>query len=280
MKNLPLPLSVIIVTKDVNVEDNSFFEQTLLSVKDFEDVWIVNSGEDVELQKLAHKHNAHFMLYAWDGHYPKKRQYCLENISTKYNWILFLDADELMTSELIQEISLVFQKDDIDQYGGFFIKGQYIWRTQLLKYGLKNNKLCLLHKERVSFPIIDDLPCESMGEIEGHYQPILKDPHYKIGQLQKNIIHNAFLDMKGWKIRHKKYAIWEAYMLLNKTYPKEASYLRGLLKYSFQHIPFRPISAFFHSYILKRGFLDGHAGLLFAKTRYQYYKMVNDSLKE
>ncbi len=276
---MTISASIIIVTKDISEDLRPMFEHSLRSLKDFEDVWVVHSGKDHALQTFAKKHRAHYISYQWDGQYPKKRQYCLDTIPTKYKWVFFLDADEVMLPELAQEIDNILHMTDINHYGGFFIKGGYIWKGKPLKYGLKNNKLCLLHKDRMVFPVIDDLKCESMGEIEGHYQPTLKASHYKIGQLTTILDHYAFADMKEWDTRHQKYALWEAYMIQNKAYPQDPSFIRQTIKSLFRSLPCRPLCAFLHSYLLKKGVLDGRAGFHFAKTRYHYYKMVNQLLK-
>ncbi|MBL4589286.1 MAG: glycosyltransferase family 2 protein, partial [Alphaproteobacteria bacterium] len=188
------------------------------------------------------------------------------------------DADELMFPDITQEISQLLRTPDIKQYAGFFVRGGYIWDGQQLKHGLKNNKIVLLHKHRMEYPIINDLGCKIMGEIEGHYQPIPKDQKYKIGQLKTKIDHYAFVDMDDWTKRHQKYAAWEAFMITNKAYPIDPSYRRQCCKNLFRKLPFRGIIAFLHSYILKMGIIDGVAGWNFAKTRYEYYKLVRNQL--
>ncbi|MGB1077779.1 MAG: hypothetical protein ACPG05_05670 [Bdellovibrionales bacterium] len=181
-----------------------------------------------------------------------------------------------MFPDLINEIEKVIHAPDIDQYAGFFVKGGFVWDGMPLKYGLKNNKITLLHKGRMRYPIIDDLGCEIMGEIEGHYQPVPIHDNHKIGQLKTKIDHYAFVDLSDWDKRHKKYAVWEAYMLHHKAYPTEPSRIRQFLKAIFRRLPARPLFAFLHSYILKLGFFDGRAGFGFARTRYRYYKMVRE----
>ncbi len=65
-------------------------------------------------------------------------------------------------------------------------------------------------------------------------------------------------------------------MNTHNEWTKENSRYRNILKQIFRRTPARPTIAFLHSYILKRGILDGKAGLAFAKSRALYYKMIND----
>ncbi|MBL4589006.1 MAG: glycosyltransferase family 2 protein, partial [Alphaproteobacteria bacterium] len=171
MRETPPPISIIIVTKDIGRDLSPIFEQSLIYVEYFDDVWVINSGDNPNTEPMAKRHNATFKSFHWNGLYPKKRQWCLDNIPTKHNWVFFLDADELMFPDITQEISQLLRTLDIEQYAGFFVRSGYIWDGQPLKHGLKNNKIVLLHKHLMEYPIINDLGCKIMGEIEGHYQP-------------------------------------------------------------------------------------------------------------
>ena len=253
------------------------FEQSLISVSHHNDVWVVHSGEEDNISNLARKHNATFLPYHWNGQYPKKRQWCLENVPTKTDWVFFLDADELMFPTLEQEIASAIETQK--STAGFFIKSGYVWDGRPLKYGLKNNKIVLLNKKHMHYPPVNDLACEEMGEIEGHYQPVLKDPSYKIRTLKAKTDHFAFIDKQDWNKRHLKYAKWEAYIIKNSLHPKDPSKIRELAKIIFRRSIFRPQIAFLHCYIHKMGILDGYSGFELAKHRYKYYKMVTKNLK-
>src|SRR5690606_18285779 len=100
----------------------------------------------------------------WDGRYPKKRQWCLENIGTRSDWIFFIDADEEATPEFITEIRSINWRKNLN--AGFFVKARYALDGRILKHGFSNNKLCILHKKRMAFPVVNDLDFPGMGEIE------------------------------------------------------------------------------------------------------------------
>jgi hypothetical protein len=138
----------------------------------------------------------------------------------------------------------------------------------------------LFNRHQFEFPEVSDLGSFCMGEMEGHYQPVLK-PDYKqesLGMLQNSLHHFAYDDEEKWLKRHEKYAIWEAGMIATKAYPREDNMWRDMLKSAFRHMPMRGWVAFFHSYLFKLGFFDGKAGLDFANSRKQYYQMVDQSL--
>ncbi len=268
MRVILIKVSVIVAT--LNESEN--LPRCLKALQCFDEVIVVDSGSSDNTIIKASKLGARVETFRWKGGYPKKRQYCLDYIKTKYDYIFFVDADEEVTPELIEEIRrLRFEK------AGYFVQGQYQWEGKTLHHGLKNNKLVLFDKNKIEFPVVKDLGHFCMGEIEGHYQPILKKQYQneKIGQLHKPLKHFAYEDKKGWEKRHLRYAKWEAGMIKNNAYPTEDSIVREFLKRSFRKIPCRGIIAFLHSYVYKLGFLDGKAGLDFALSRRDYYKMVN-----
>ena len=265
-----IPISVIIATK--NEEAN--IAQCLAPLSDFSEVIIVDSNSADRTTQIAETKNVRVINFTWNNQYPKKRGWILDNVETKHDWIFFLDADEILTADIIQEIQDRFQTPP--NAAGFFIQSQYIWQSKILKHGLRNKKLCLFNRYKIEFPHINDLSATGMGEIEGHYQPILKQKHTHeaIGSLKRTMLHNACANIDEWTARHKRYAQWENHMNTHNAWPKENNPWRNILKTIFRKIPFRPAIAFLHSYILKAGFLDGAPGYDFAKSRSIYYKMI------
>lgn len=268
-----IPISVIIVTKN----EAQRIAATLSALSGFEDIWVVDSKSRDATRDIAFQQGAQVVNYTWDGQYPKKRQWVLENCSLKYERIFFVDADEIVTPDLVSEIA------SLDwQCAGYFIKGRYMSGGKILRYGLHNNKLCLFDRRKIEFPVVDDLDLEGMGEIEGHYQPMLKAGHEReaIGQLLTPILHDALDDMQSWRTRHLRYAKWEAGMNKKNTWPRDPKVLRQILKIIFRGMPFRDLVAFIHCYVFALGFLDGRAGYEFAKRRGAYYRMINDSINQ
>lgn len=267
-----IPVSVLITT--FNEEDN--LGRCLENLQEFNEVIIIDSNSDDKTKEVAKEFGVSVVNFTWNGKYPKKRQWCLDNLNLKNDFVFFLDADERVTSELIKEMqSLSYSA------AGYFIKGKYVWNNKPLKYGLKNNKLALFNRHKIMFPVVNDLDIESMGEMEGHYQPILK-PEYKkdnLDQMQYSLLHYAYEDRHGWIKRHMRYSKWEANMIVRDIYPKDPNFLREKTKSIFRKIFFRPAISFMHSYIIKFGFLDGAYGFLLAKSRYTYYSMVSDEVK-
>ncbi len=268
-----ISVSVVIVTKN----ESSNIIGCLDQLKRFDDIWVIDSGSRDGTGDLARTKNAQVISYQWNGQYPKKRQWCLENLSLQYDWIFFVDADEIIPNELIDEIEGIILSSPHE--AGFFIVGRYRIQGQVLKYGIPNQKIALLHRARMEFPVVDDLDIPGMGEIEGHYQPVLKSGvACPIGKLKNYMIHDALNDAKAersWLFRHEKYARWEAGMNAKKCWPEDPIAWRERAKIFLHHFHFRPQIIFFIGFVFKLGFLDGARGFKLSKMRYSYLKKIN-----
>ena len=262
-----IPVSVLIVTRN----EEKRIGRCLEALRDFDEVVIVDSGSIDSAAVLAVSLGARVENFVWNGRYPKKRQWCLDNLSLKHDWVFFVDADEVVTKELVEEIRTL-QKDG----AGYFITGLYVIDGKTLKHGLHNSKIVLLDRRLMAFPVVDDLDLPGMGEIEGHYQPVLKPAFRaaKIGALAAPLLHHAHDDPAGWEARHRRYAAWERGMNARNAWPADPIPWRQTLKRLFRALPARPAWAFLHCYVLKAGFLDGKQGFKLAAGRYRYYRMI------
>ncbi len=266
-------INVSVIVTTFNEEEN--LPRCLKSLRYFDEVIVVDSHSKDKTIFIASKLGARYETFQWKGGYPKKRQWCLDYIKIKHDYILFIDADEEMTPEVVAElIQLNYKK------AGYFLRAKNCWKGKVLHHGLQNNKLVLLHKDKLEFPVVKDLGEFCMGEMEGHYQPVLKPKHKKesIGQIEHSIHHFSYSNEKSWQERHLRYAKWEVGMIGSGAYPVEDTKWREFLKQRFRKMPARGVIAFLHSYVLKKGFLDGRAGFEFARSRYRYYKMVSHFL--
>ncbi len=290
-----IPVTVIIVTRN---EEESI-ARCIGALGDFHEIIVVDSYSTDRTGAIANGLGAKIVNFRWNGRYPKKRQWCLDTLALKNDWVFFVDADEWVTEGLVAEIRALFvpaptptlprkQGREVNwnsppppagegwvgaSCAGYFISGRYVWGGRVLEYGLRNNKIALLNRRKMCFPVVDDLDIPGMGEIEGHYQPVLKEgcEGEKIGRLRAPLLHFA---QGRWKERHRRYARWEAGMNRKKAWPEDPVRWRQCAKRVFRALPFRGLLAFFHCYVWKIGFLDGLAGLSFAASRFSYYWMI------
>ena len=257
-------ISVIMVTKN---EEVNIARSLPVAVKYFDEVFVVDSHSTDRTVEIAEKLGATVRQFDWNGKYPKKRQWCLENIKTKHDWVFMLDADEIVTDAFINELKRMSWKAD-----GYFVKSDIVWKGKRLKYGMGNNKLCLFRRSVFHYPIVDDLDIGNLGEIEGHYQPVPTMPNMRIGQIYNPLIH--YNKKNNWVERHDKYAEWEIGMNERNVWPLDPIFHRELVKDALRTARLRPYVFFIYGYILKGGFLHGKVGLDYALKRFSYNRRI------
>lgn len=268
-----IPVSVIVMTRN----EAARLPRCLAALKDFSEVFVVDSASTDGTQAAALEYGARVIPYVWDRRYPKKKQWCLDHLPFSHDWVFYVDADEVVSAELKEELRALFSAGP--KKDGYFIAGRMVWQGRILRHGMHNNKLCFFNRHKFIYPAVDDLGLPGMGEVEGHYQPVPRPgcAGVRLGKLSAAMEHYGADDPEEWLARHRRYALWEAGMNARKAWPRDALALRQALKTIFRTLPRRDLAAFIHAYIWKRGFLDGRAGLDYARKRAAYYRMIRNA---
>ncbi len=261
-----IPVSVLICVKN----EEARLVPCLEALQEFDDVIVVDSYSTDSTAVIAQSYGVRVEQFQWNGQYPKKYQWALENVSLKYDRVLFVDADEIITAALANEIAVLDWQSD-----GYFIKGRPIWRGRAMHHGLWNNKLALFDKTKFVFPVVNDLDIPGGTEIEGHYQPVAVGTA-RIGQLKAPMLHDCG---SGWHDRHKGYVAWEAIMMQRQAFPVDPVPAREKMKRLFRAMPLRGSAVFLYGYVWHVGFLDGFPGLDYALAKARYYSAISRARK-
>jgi glycosyltransferase involved in cell wall biosynthesis len=265
-----IPISVIVMTKN---EAANLPHCLPPLIKNFNDVHVVDSDSTDNTTSIARDHGATVTHFKWNGQYPKKKQWCLDTIKTHHDWVLMIDADEIITDAFVAELQNFGTSAD-----GYFVRSDMVWKDRHLHHGQKNNKLCLFKKSSFTYPVINDLNMSGGWEVEGHYQPIATTTHTPhIQQITSPIIHH---DRKQqWHDRHDNYVMWEAEMTKKGTWPRDPVFTRESIKDVLRTSRLRPFIYFIYSYVIKCGFLDGKMGFDYALNRYRYNARIAHAIR-
>lgn len=191
--------------------------------------------------------------------FGEQRNWALSNTSPVFEWILFIDADEFCTEELLSEISdLIRNPGDL--------KGAYIaGRNYLLGRWLKRSTMYPFYQFRLL------RKGAAYFEKSGHGQKEVVSG--EVAYLHNSWRHEAFSKgVSEWISRHNGYSTEEAALLLQyrneavgwcKLLGGDAIERRRQLKRLSALMPMRPMLRFLYLYIYKRGFLDGYPGFLY-----------------
>lgn len=269
-----IPVSVVILTK--NEQKN--IAQTIQSVRSFDDVVVVDSASTDGTAEIARSLGARVVQFHWDGSYPKKKQWSLNNASLTHNWVLLLDADERPSNELIREIASLATSKGIDAGPDAYDIGlMYRFAGRVLRFGHRVTKRSLLDRSVVRFPEVGDLDAPGIREVEGHYQPKGRDTP---GHLRGRIIHDDRDPVSTWFDRHNRYSDWEAHLRRNRTLRRTVANERSSRGSVFDRVPAKPAVFFIYSYVLRLGFLDGRAGFDYAIALSLYYWQIGLKVRE
>lgn len=267
-----LPISVIILTKNEEAQ----IGETLAALDRFSEVTVVDSNSEDRTAEIADEHGARVLQFTWDGLYPKKKQWALDNVNTALEWILLLDADETPTEDLVAELEQVLASSNhgID---AFDIPLLYRFAGSVLQHGHRVSKRSLLRVGRCKFPDVGDQDLPGIREVEGHYQPQAKG---RVSRLTNAILHDDRDPVSSWFDRHNRYSDWEAHLRLRTELRSAVAQRRSAQGRLFDRVPFKPGAFFIYSYLLRRGFLDGQAGFDYAFALASYYWQIGVKTRE
>lgn len=266
-------VSVIVLAKN----ESKGLAHTLQQLRDFSEVVVVDSSSTDGTQDIARDCGARVVDFAWDGKYPKKKQWSLDNVQLRNDWVLLLDADEYPSAELIEEIRLLEPHLNQVTAGAFDIGLSYRFAGRFLRHGHQVTKRSLINRRLTRFPEVDDLSAPGIREVEGHYQPQTKLP---INRLKGRLIHDDKDPLSSWFERHNRYSDWEAHLRSNSALRRNVAHQRSRQGRLFDLIPAKPLVFFAYSYILRAGFLDGRAGFDYAVALSAYYWQIELKLRE
>ncbi len=261
-------IEVIIPVK--NEEINLPF--ALASVMKWADrVWVVDSESTDKTCAIAKEAGAEVVVQPWLG-YAKQKNWALDNLDLKANWIFFLDADEAILPELRDELVDIASRDvnesafNINRYFIFLGKrirhcGYYpSWNVRFFKRGKARYEEREVHEHMV---------------VDG-----------KTGSLSGHMEHNDRRGLELYMAKHNHYSTLEAKEILRQAITKDETIdakffgsaqqrRRWIKRHIYPRLPARWLFRFFWMYVLRFGFLDGLTGLRFCLFISSYELLIS-----
>lgn len=159
------------------------------------------------------------------------------------NWILQLDADEVVSKELCEEILKVANEND--DINGYWIPRSNFFLNRFLKKGgqYPDYTLRLYRRGKGRLPAKD---VHEQAEVSG-----------KVGFLRHDLIHIRDKDFATYFDRFNRYTDLIANQLGEKHTAKNTA---SFINYVFV----KPVWWFLKAYVRHKGFMDGFAGFVFA----------------
>jgi glycosyltransferase involved in cell wall biosynthesis len=236
-------ISVVIICKNEKDEIGRCI-QSLDGLTD--DVVVVDNGSTDDTQSIARKAGARVIEDTWEGFGRTKKK---ATAFAKYDWILNLDADESIDTELKHSL-LELSLDNALEV--FEIKFRNFLGNKYVRFGEwgGDKHIRLFNRSKVNW-----------NEARVH-EGLLLPVDTKIKKLKGNVLHYTMKNEAEFAEKMSKYASLSA-----EKYAEQGK------KSSWFKVKIAPLFAFLKYYIFKLGFLDGREGWICAKmTSYYTFK--------
>ena len=262
-----MKFSVLILTynEEINIE-----HCVANALQYSDDVVVLDSFSTDATKALCEPLGIRFVENKFAG-YASQRNHGLQAISYKHEWLLMLDADELITEELAVEVAnlspdahTMYRFRRKDYFMGRWIKrssGYPTWFGRLFRLGQVTVEREINEEYKTSGTI---------GYLDGH------------------LLHYPFSKGLAWWVeKHNRYSSMEAEhraqgvaVEWTSVFSLDPVARRAAQKQLLYRLPLRPYVVFAYLYLFKLGFLDGVAGLKFARLRLFYEFLIDYKFSE
>ena len=243
-------ISCVIIAKDAQ----STIRDVLNSLKKFEDVVLYSNNSTDKTDEIAKEYdNVNLIQGKFIGFGPTKNKAAS---FAKNDWILSLDADEVLSDEFIQNLSTLKPQEN----SVYTILRSNYYKTKQIKHCWGNDVITRLYnRTNTSFT-------------NKHVHEKIIDTDLTIKELLGRVKHYPYNTISDFIVKLDRYSTIYAEDNAGK---KSSSPLKAITNALF---------SFIKTYIFKRGFLDGYAGLVIAFSHmatnfYKYIKLYEKNLK-
>lgn len=265
-----LPITVVILTKDEEVN----LPQALRSVARFADeILIVDSRSVDRTREIALEFGAQVFERDFVNQ-ADQFNWALDTLPIRNDWILRLDADEVISEALGDELAKVLENTK-EGVNGFYLRRRVYFMGRWIKHGGYYPTLLLRLFRK--------------GKARSEEREM--DEHIVLLEGEARTLDNDFKDdnkkdLAWWIKKHNDYSTREAQASLNDRGELKAEFFGGqpgrkrwLKNNLYGNFPLfvRPTLYFMYRYIIRFGFLDGKEGFIFHFLQGFWYRLLVDA---
>ena len=272
-----LPISVIVPVRN----EARNLPRCIESLADFGEVYVVDSQSAATIRLRSPSRMARRWYNSISRGLAQEASMGHGHSVSTGDWILLLDADEVLTPELVEEIRRALQNPKMC---GYSIRLQMYFLGRVLRHcDASFWKLSLFRKGRGRFECRLKDQDTSMADIEIHEHVVVDGP---TAELRHSLVHHNVDSLSRYILKHNEYSNWEARVLLqSEGDPEEVSadlfgtqaQRRRWLKRKLFRLPGSPVLLFLYRYVFRLGFLDGTPGLIYCS--FQAVQMFHSKAK-
>ncbi len=230
--------------------------KSLESLREFDDVVVYDNGSTDGTLEIAREYpNVHLIEGKFDGFGTTKNRAAGYAV---HDWVLIIDSDEVVDDELLHTLQTKLLDVNTIYIVNFLA---YYKDIQIRHCGWNNQKIRRLYNKSVT-RFNDNAVHEN-----------ILDEGMKKAPIEGNMKHYSYMSISDFIIKLDRYStLFAADNVGKKSSSPAKAFFNGLY-------------SFFRTYILKRGFLDGYAGLIIAFSHmatnfYKYIKLYEMNLEQ
>jgi glycosyltransferase involved in cell wall biosynthesis len=223
------PLSAVIITYNAAEQ----LEDCLRSLSFVDEILVLDSGSTDETERLARKHDARFVCQEWLGYGPQKQK-AVELAAN--DWVLCVDADEQISSQLASSIRAAMKDPEYRAYQ-LSRCNRFLGRWLRHGEGYPDRLIRLFNRHFANWS--DDPVHEYVSTNE------------KVGVVKGDLLHDSAITLQEYLEKQNRYTSLQA----------ERMFREGRRAASGKLV-FNPAFRFIKFYIFRMGLLDGLPGLI------------------
>lgn len=242
-------------------------------------IFVVDSESTDRTREIASGMGATVVVQKWLG-YARQKNWALENLPWKADWIFILDADEAITPELRDEmIALAARPAPRIEDAGFYVNRLTYFMGKPIRHCgyFPSYNLRFFKRGRAHY---EDREVHEHMSVEG-----------STGRLRHIMLHEDRRGLEHFIAKHNRYSTLEARELIREQMqarttaaPKELergiAVRRWLKKHVLPRLPAAGVWRFIYMYFFRLGFLDGATGFRFSLLLSTYDFFISLKLQE
>jgi glycosyltransferase involved in cell wall biosynthesis len=261
-----MSLSVLVLTfnEEINVR------RCLKSVAWSDDVVVLDSGSTDRTVAIAESMGARVLQRRFDD-FAGQRNWGLDRAGFKHDWVLHLDADEVVPPEMREEILTAIRDE---RFAGYRVSLKLMFQDRWIR------RASMFPAYQVRLGRLDRL----RFKMEGHGQRENLPPG-EVGTFETSLLHYSFeKGLTDWFEKHNRYSTAEAAESLRRRaqggggfwgiFSRDRGTRFRAMKNLSSRLPFRPFFRFVYMAFIRRGILDGVPGLHYCMLVVIYEYMI------
>ena len=274
-------IAVIILTFNESIH----LARALDHIRSFaQEIFVIDSFSTDNTVELAKAGGAQVLQHPFQNQ-ARQFEWALENAPITADWVMRLDADEIIEPDLAEEIQSRLP-DLPPDVTGVNLNRKTIFQDKFIRYGGRYPLILLRIWRRGKARIEDRWMDEHIYVTEG------RTVTFKGGFSDHNLHdltfftakHNSYASREALDVLNQKLHLFDSQVALTqKSTAKQAKLKRFFKESIYNRLPFEisALSYFFLRYVIQLGFLDGRTGLIYHFLHALWYRfLVGTKLRE